>query len=248
VRTTNGGADERLRERAIGAPAEALAVMSSGAELDAAWDRLGAPKPPPVRPRRRRLRRLSWMTGLSLAVFLVVATGYSAHYQPLRRMGWSSAQGGGIETVSDGVADYTGFLIDPTAGHPAQFSIDVENEGRFAVTVTGMGRGDQISSDGFAAHWVEPDPSNDTDQIRASELRSFPVTIQPRQQVTMMLSFPKRVSCAAGETADLNSISVSSRALGWSHNVRLPFPVPMYVCFPATGVHLAGGWTVHVGD
>jgi hypothetical protein len=225
-----------------------MSVDENPAELDAAWGRLAIPKPPPIRPRPRRLRRLLVTAALSLLAVLVIAATYSAHYQPLKRMGWSSAQGDGIRTLSDGVADYTGFLIDPAVGQSAQFSIDVENEGRFAVAITGMGRGDQVSDSGFTAHWVQHDPSNETDQIRPSELRSFPVTIRPRQQVTMMLTFPKRVTCGVAGTAYLNGISVSSRALGWSHQTRLQFPVPMYVCFPSTGVHLGGAWTVHVGD
>jgi hypothetical protein len=220
-------------------------LVTTGAETDAIFDRLREPKTPRSRPRSRRLLTASALTVLGATL---LATIYAFHHQPLKRMGWSSGQGG-MKTLSDGVADYTGFLIAPAPGSRAQFSIDVENEGRLPVTITAVKQRFAARGQPMIVHWVAPDLGTYTsDKIAMSQLRAFPVTVRPGQQVTLMLSMLPAKGCQTGETSSADGVNVLSRALGVHHQTFLRFPAPIYLCAPVAGAHVGGSWTVHVAD
>jgi hypothetical protein len=199
----------------------------------------------PRRPHRRRRQVLVLALVVALATLASSAGGYAVQYQPLQREGWSSSQGG-MKTLSDGAADYTGFLVDPTPGTPARFSIQVENTGRFAVTLTGVDHEDYLGKDTIIGHWAAEDPTSQSLVVATSQLRNFPVTLRPGDEVAVMLSISKRIKCGDVGFLSLSTVALFSKALGVHHRTELPFPAPLYVCFPATGLHFGspGGLTL----
>jgi hypothetical protein len=196
---------------------------------------------PQIEQGRPRPTRRRWLLIL-VALFVALATlgssagAYAVHYQPLRLEGWSSGQGG-MKTLTDGAAEYTGFLVDPPSGTPARFSIDIENTGRYAVTLTGV---DPLH-DAVTGHWVAADPSSHSMVVASSQLRDFPVTVRPGHGVTVMLSLAKPQNCEPGGSSFASTFAVFSHALGVHHRTELPFPAPVYFCFPATGLKVQPG-------
>lgn len=214
--------------------------MSTGID-EAAVERL---RQPVLRPTGRRRRWPGIVVPAAVLVLLVTAAGaYASHHQPLRSMGWSTFDGG-INTIGDGINPTTGFVVDAAPGTRGRMTMDIKNNGPFAVTITGVGHGQP--RDSVTAQWVQELDNPPSDTIDPSQLHSLPVTIPPGQQQTLMLSMLSPTGCTRGGVGDMPALEVDSSWLGLRHHVLLPFAAPVYLCAPG-GRHYTGNGQVLIG-
>ena len=217
-----------------------LGDIVSAEPSEVAFERLQQPVPPPEHKRRR----WPWIVVPALTLVLLATTAaavYASHHQPLATRGWSTFDGG-INTIGDGVNSMTGFVVDAKPGTRGQMSLDVKNNGPFAVTLTSVGYDRSVT-----AQWVQPVDNEPSDRIDPSRLRSLPVTIPSGEQRTLMLSILSPADCNPGGAGDMRALKVESTWLGLAHVAYLPLPAPIYVCVPADHHYTPGNESAVIG-
>jgi hypothetical protein len=196
---------------------------------------------PATKPRPRTWRR--WLVaGVAVAVVAVVGAAlgglmYSHSYQPLSDDGGLSgpATPRTIKTVTDGISDTNWILVGP-AGTKGTVDYTVSNNGRFAVTLLGLDRGQSGSITGL--RWAPVNGPNGGghgyEPGLLSESRALPVTVSPHHTVLVQVTVtqPRCGGSNSGGDFGVSGVPILWSALGVHHNWFMPLAETQGVAMP----------------
>lgn len=188
-----------------------------------------------VRWRPRRLPRWALpalvvllLLGVLAGAGLRIANVYS--FQPLGSGSGGVGPlpyGGPMETANDGLVDTQYVLVGP-AGVTGTVQYPLGNNSDQPVRLLGLGSGASITSLNWA---TESDPSTP---------RTFPITLQPHESLTLLVTVTKPTFCGGGTFYSVIGLPIRYEAMGVTHTYVLALQtgeqnnqyLPIVLCVP----------------
>jgi hypothetical protein len=195
---------------------------------------------PAAKPRTHTWRR--WLV-VGAAVLVVAVVGaalgglvYVHSYQPLSDDGGLSGPATrSIKPVTDGISDTNWILVGP-AGTKGTVDYTVSNNGRFAVTLLGLDRGQSGNITGL--RWAPVNgPAAGGQPYEPgllSESRSLPVTVSPHGAVLVQVTVtqPRCGGNNSGRIFGFQGVPILWSALGVHHTWFMPLAEDQGVAQP----------------
>jgi hypothetical protein len=191
---------------------------------------------PDMPPRERRV----WPRVLAGAVVLALigaGTGvliYVRAYQPLTTGNgpFGSITPKTLKTVGDGLEDTNSVLVGP-AGTKGTADYPIYNSGPHALTLLGLDRS-QSAPFGLVLTWA-PATNDSSDEVgQLSDARTFPVTLQPHEEVIVQETVTQPRCGKDSIPASLLGIPIRWSALGVHHVFDLNLQPPGAIAVPIT--------------
>ncbi|WP_344291706.1 hypothetical protein [Actinopolymorpha rutila] len=143
---------------------------------------------------------------------------YSSRYSPLSTGTFSAPETRSVKALTDGVAP-TRYIVDAAAGQHGRIAYDLANDGRFPVRVDGLASDHAYGI--TAAGWVPVPGNGELMGGHASDVRPFPVTIEPGEWVVVWVTVTKP-RCQSGQQSPIEEVPLRWSALGRHHVYKLP--------------------------